>query len=295
MAETDRSYCLITPARNEGGYIRRTAESVISQTVLPKRWIIVSDRSTDATDEIAAAYARRHPFIRHLRCDGDRERNFGSQVRAINLGYRELAACEYRYLGNLDADISFGPDYFETLMRRFEMSDRLGLAGGYIREPDPESGRFVDRGLNRTRSVAHAVQFFRREVFEAIGGYRTLRFGGADTVAEEMARMKGWEVRSFPDLPVDHHKPALAGEGAMRGAFRQGRMDHAMGTDPLFELLRCMHRIGYQRLVLYSLSRFSGFLWQYLRHEPYEVEQDFVTFIRKMQRGRFFRGKLDNA
>ena len=49
-------YVLITPARNEAAFIEKTLESVVAQTVLPKRWIIVSDGSTDGTDEIVRKY-----------------------------------------------------------------------------------------------------------------------------------------------------------------------------------------------------------------------------------------------
>jgi len=45
-------YVLITAARNEEAYIEKTIKSVISQTILPKKWVIVSDGSTDRTDEI---------------------------------------------------------------------------------------------------------------------------------------------------------------------------------------------------------------------------------------------------
>ncbi len=46
------SYILITPARNEEANIEKTIRSVISQTLLPKKWVILSDGSTDRTDEI---------------------------------------------------------------------------------------------------------------------------------------------------------------------------------------------------------------------------------------------------
>ena len=38
-------YVIITAARNEEAYIENTIQSVISQTALPLKWIIVSDGS----------------------------------------------------------------------------------------------------------------------------------------------------------------------------------------------------------------------------------------------------------
>jgi len=40
-------YVLVTPARNEASLIEFTIRAVAAQTVLPLRWVIVSDGSTD--------------------------------------------------------------------------------------------------------------------------------------------------------------------------------------------------------------------------------------------------------
>ena len=50
-------YALITPARNEEAYIMKTIEAIITQSVLPQKWVIVNDGSTDRTGEIIRKYA----------------------------------------------------------------------------------------------------------------------------------------------------------------------------------------------------------------------------------------------
>ena len=103
------TYVLVTPARNEESHIARTIEAVLAQTWLPSRWIIVSDGSTDRTDEIVSAYAAEHEFIefvRSARSSGGRD--FGSKVQAFNAGYAQLAGVTFDYIGNLDADVSDG-------------------------------------------------------------------------------------------------------------------------------------------------------------------------------------------
>ena len=62
-------YVLITPARNEADLIEGTIKAVVAQTLRPKRWIIVSDGSTDGTDDIVTRYARDYSFIELLRHD----------------------------------------------------------------------------------------------------------------------------------------------------------------------------------------------------------------------------------
>jgi hypothetical protein len=275
------NYVLITPARNEEDYIEKTIQSVISQTVLPMKWIIVSDGSTDKTDDIVGRYLEKYPFIDLLRRKGDPRRNFGSQVHAINAGYEKLQGLEYDFIGNLDADVSFPPDYYETLLKRFSARPRLGLGGGCIYEE--QKGQFKSRGGNRTSSVPHAIQLFRRCCFEEIGGYVPLKYGGPDWHAEVMARLKGWEVESFVDLPVNHHKPTLTAEGKLKGGFRQGRMDYSLGSNPFFEVIKCLVRVRLKPYGLYSVCRLAGFVWGYVIREERPVSAEFMKFLREEQ------------
>ena len=43
---------LITPAHNEEAFIEKTLASMVAQTRLPERWMIVDDGSSDGTAEI---------------------------------------------------------------------------------------------------------------------------------------------------------------------------------------------------------------------------------------------------
>ena len=105
-------YALITPARNEKAYIASTIRSVVSQTVLPSKWIIVSDGSTDGTDEIIQGFLQEHPWIELLRMPERHERQFAAKAHAFNAGCALLGGTAYDIIGNLDADITFEPDYF---------------------------------------------------------------------------------------------------------------------------------------------------------------------------------------
>src|SRR5262245_6807116 len=98
-------YVLITPARNEEVFIRKTLESVTTQTMLPERWVIVDDNSTDGTAEIVERYATRHPWIELVRRAQDADRNFASKARAVALGFERVTSLEFEIIGNLDADV----------------------------------------------------------------------------------------------------------------------------------------------------------------------------------------------
>ena len=122
-------YVLITPARNEAQFIGGTIESVIAQTVLPQAWVIVSDGSTDGTDDIVSRYLPKHPWIDLARMPEHRDRQFAAKVHCFNAGYEQLQNVEYEIIGNLDADITFKADYLEWLIGRFEEFPDLGVAG----------------------------------------------------------------------------------------------------------------------------------------------------------------------
>src|SRR5215467_16243433 len=86
---------LVTPARNEAAFLRGTIESVVAQEVRPVRWVIVSDGSTDGTDEIVKEYAARHDWIELVRMPERKERHFGGKVYAFNAGQARVQDLDY--------------------------------------------------------------------------------------------------------------------------------------------------------------------------------------------------------
>jgi hypothetical protein len=277
-------YVLVTAAHNEEKLIEQVLQSVVSQTVLPLRWVVVSDASTDQTDAIVQRYASKYPFIQLLRREKSHKRNFGAQVHAINEGVKQLQALPYDYIGNLDADVSFDATYFAELIRRFEEDPKLGLAGGFITEES--EGEFRNRKRNSIESIAHAVQLFRRECFGAIGGYVPLPYGGPDWHAGVSARMKGWHIRSFPELGVRHHRPTGTADSWQRDCFRQGCMDFSLGSHPVFELFKCARRLRDKPAVAGATVRLAGFVWCYCTGKKPEVSAEFMKFLRKEQMSR---------
>src|SRR5262249_51835178 len=163
---------------------------------LPLKWIIVSDGSTDDTDRIVADASRERPFIELISVKAGSARSFGSKALAFQKGYQALAATRYDFIGNLDADVTFEPGYYERILQEMAKNARLGVAGGVIFDKTPSGFKRTTSSLNH---AVGAVQFWRRECFEAVGGYRPATVGGVDSLAELTARMKGWETKSFPD------------------------------------------------------------------------------------------------
>ena len=112
------SYVLITPAKNEERNIEKNIVSVISQPIRPTTWVIVSDGSTDRTDEIVNKYVAQHSWMEIVRMPVRTERDFAAKVHCFNAGYQKINDLNYDIIGNLDADITFDSDYFEFLLLR---------------------------------------------------------------------------------------------------------------------------------------------------------------------------------
>jgi len=294
--DAQKSYALVTAAYNEEAYIETTIQSVIAQTMRPLRWTIVSDGSTDRTDAIVQSYTARHPFIQLMQVRDRHTRNFAAQVHAINLGCSHLRSGDYRFIGNVDADVSFEPTYYSRLLAKFDEDPQLGLAGGFICEE--KDGKFKSRRTNSVRSVAHAVQMFRRECFESVGGYVALKYGSPDWHAEVVARMHGWRVEAFPQLQVFHHRPTGSADRLIRYRFWEGLMDHSLGSSVLFEILKLARRIPSKPFALGALARFIGFCWGHCHGEKREVSEEFVTFVRNEEKERissFFHGLFGSS
>jgi GT2 family glycosyltransferase len=220
-----------------------------------------------------------------LRAEEEGGRDFGSKATAVNFGYGQLAGVEAACVGILDADASVDADCFERLLAAFSGDPALGLTGGYVYEE--RRGAFRACPSNAPHSVPGILQFFRRECFEAIGGYMPLRLGGIDTVAEVMVRMQGWEVRSFPGIRVCHHKRSRPSErGLLQARYRQGRLDFSLGNHPLFETMKCLRRTREHPYVLGSAARMAGFLVSCARGESRVLPPEVMQHLRTQQKRR---------
>lgn len=274
------SYVLITPARNEEAFLEETIKSVVSQSVLPLRWVIVSDGSTDRTNEIAAKYAREHEWIDFVALPARKERNFAGKVNAFKAGYERVRSLPYSFIASLDADLSFDSGYFEFLLGKMTADPQLGLAGTPFREG---TGQYDFRFTSREH-VSGACQFFRRECFENVGGYIPLKGGGIDLVAVVTARMKGWKTWTFTEKFSIHHRPmGSAKHRRLAMTFRDGYYDYPLGVHPLYKLISSVYRIRQKPYFVAALFHLSGYVWAMMSGAHRPVSLDFVRFRRKEQ------------
>jgi poly-beta-1,6-N-acetyl-D-glucosamine synthase len=285
------NYVLITPARNEAQYIELTIRSMVAQTLPPLKWVIVSDGSTDDTDEIVGKYVSQYPWIELLRMPERQERHFAGKVHAFNAGYERVGHLDFEVIGNLDGDVSFEPEHFEFLIGKMGENAGLGVAGAPFRE-----GTFqYDYRFTNIENVWGGCQLFRRECYEAIGGYLPLKGGCIDHVAVLSARLHGWQTRTFTEKVCVHHRQmGTAMHSALNARFRLGVKDYTVGNHPLWELARTIYQMKNRPLVIGGLALGSGYAWSLVRRAEIPLSSELVAFVRREQINRlkrFFGGK----
>lgn len=280
-------YIIITPAYNEAEYIKQTIKGVLAQSILPYKWVIVDDGSTDDTAKIIQQYAEEYEWIQYIyRKKESGQSYYGSNVYAILQGYELVKDYPYDYLVILDADITLCPNYYEEIFNRFEINPDLGIATGVYWEE--VNGKFIEANIDRM-STPKALQVFRRECYEQIGGYIPCKNGGEDSCAEIIARMHGWKTWSFPEIKVIHNRPVGTGDGKtiLQARFRQGLTDYCLATHPVFMLAKCVRRCLIENpFFLSGPARLAGFIYGYMTREEISIPADAKQFVHKEQMKR---------
>ena len=268
------TYVLITPAWNEAKFIEQTVKSVVGQTVRPLKWVIVSDGSTDGTDDIVRNYLAEHDWIALVSLPARAQRNFAAKVAAFNAGYARVAGLEYDVIGNLDADVSFEEDYLAFLISKFAGNPRLGVAG----TPYVEENAIHDDRFRNPDHVSGACQMFRRECFEDIGGYQPVRSGGVDLIALLRAQAKGWQTRRFDERVCLHHRAGGSGNhpGVIRRMLNWGKKDYLLGSHPGFQLFRSAYQMKNKPYIVGGVLMFSGYFWALVRRAERTMPEDLI-------------------
>jgi glycosyltransferase involved in cell wall biosynthesis len=279
MNAEQAQYVIVTPVRDEEGYLPLTIRSVVHQTVPPRQWVIVDDGSTDRTGQIIDEYAGRYPWIRavHRRDRGYRKWGAGI-IEAFYDGFHALTFTDWEFLCKLDGDLSFAPDYFEGMWTKFSENPRLGIAGGYLYHG--ENGTKTIEG-HPTFHVRGGAKIYRRACWDAIGG---LWVGpGSDTVDEVKANMLNWSTQSFMDLQIRHHRWTGAAYGRWGGIVKNGKTDYVSGYHPLFVIAKSLARMMRRPYLVGSAGYVYGYVQAHLERIPRVDDPALIRYLRRQQ------------
>jgi poly-beta-1,6-N-acetyl-D-glucosamine synthase len=286
----NRGYLLISPCRNEAKYMRETLDSVLAQSILPAKWVIVDDGSTDDTPKILLDYANQHEWVEIVtRSDRGRRSVGPGVIDAFYAGYRAVNPDDYDYLCKLDLDLRLPPRYFEVLMERMAANPRIATCSGkaYLEQ----DSRLVCEGHGDDTSLG-MTKFYRTQCFKDIGGFvHQVMWDGIDC---HRCRMKGWIACSWdePELRFVHLRPMGSSEkGILAGRMRHGYGQYFMGTGFLFMLASAIYRMNDKPYVLGSLATLWGWVRSALQGKPRYEDAEFRRFLRRYQSRALLVGK----
>lgn len=259
------NYVVISPAKDEGRYIEKTIQSMIGQSLTPRKWIIVDDGSRDETPKIVARYAAQYPWITIFPLVRDSERKPGSAViNAFMAGFELIKNDNFDFIVKLDCDLEIPEEYFETLISKFQEDPKLGIASGIYLEESGEVWKPVKMPKYHAAGCSKTV---RAECFREIDGFIPQR--GWDTVDEIRAQVMGWKTCHFEELALRHLRTEGAGIGFTRTNLMHGQIYYMTGGGALFFLLKCLHRLVFGKpIFLGGVMMLVGYTRAYLNGEP---------------------------
>ena len=269
------NYYIIIPAYNEEKNISLTLDSVLKQSLLPQKVVIVNDNSTDTTAEIIKEFTKKHNFISLVNTDSEQIHLPGSKViKAFNRGLETLDE-NYDFIVKLDADLILPENYFERIARIFSENPKVGMAGG--RAFIEKDGKWILESLTDDDHIRGAFKSYRKECFLQIGKLKSEM--GWDTVDELLARYYGWEISVDKFLEVKHLKPT-GSEYNQKSRYKQGEAFYRLGYGFWITLLASLKLAVKKKKPLLFVDYLNGFFKAKKSKKTLLVNSEQAKFIR---------------
>jgi hypothetical protein len=277
---------VVSPVHNEQQHLDRTAAAIAAQQRPPDRWIIIDDRSTDATLEIARRWERELEYLTVMRAPDPELRTgrdglaLARDARAFNHAV-ETSGPGYTHISKLDGDVELPPDWYAGLLETFAERPDLGIAGGRLAERDARGWRRIPIPDDH---VHGAVKIYTRECLKTIGGIPERL--GWDTIDETYARMHGLQTWSVSSLVGYHHRPWGSANGRLRGRARHGECAWILHQPAYWIVGRSMKLARGRPFGLTGIAFAFGYVRAAARGVPRVDDVAFRTFVRAELRGR---------
>lgn len=269
-------YYIVIPSYNEQALISLTLQSLISQTILPTKIVVVNDNSTDKTAEVVLKFAKENPFITLVNKTSEAIHLPGSKViQAFQKGFETLDE-DYDLIVKIDADLIFPSNYFETIIKHFQSDSTIGMAGGfcYIEK----NGDWILENLTDKDHIRGALKAYRKETFQQIGGLKPAM--GWDTVDELLCKYYNWKVVTDSSLHVKHLKPTGANYNKT-ARYKQGEAFYTLGYGFWITAIASAKLAMMKKKPLLFLDYIQGFWKAKKRKTPLLVTKEQARFIQK--------------
>jgi glycosyltransferase involved in cell wall biosynthesis len=268
-------YYIVIPAHNEEKHISLTLQSLVEQTVLPSKIVVVNDNSTDRTAKIVKGFSEKYAWITLVNKTSDATHLPGSKViQAFQKGLETLDD-NYDFLVKADADLIFPTNYFETIISHFKSDERIGMVGGfaYIEK----NGDWILENLTDKDHIRGAFKAYRKATFEQIGGLKPAM--GWDTVDELLCKFYNWKVVTDDSLHVKHLKPTGANYNKT-ARYQQGEAFYTLGYGFLITTIASAKMALMKRKPLLFFDYIKGYWKAKSGKKPLLVTEVQAKFIR---------------
>ena len=269
-------YYLIIPTYNEEKFISLTLQSLVEQTVLPSKVVVVNDNSIDNTAAIIEEFAKKYPWISLVNKVSNAIHLPGSKViQAFHEGEKHIDE-NYDILVKIDADLIFPSNYFETIINHFQSDERIGMVGGFCYiEKD---GRWILENLTDKDHIRGALKAYRKATFKEIGGLKPAM--GWDTVDELLCKFYNWKIVTDESLHVKHLKPTGA-RYDKTARYKQGEAFYTLGYGFLITAIASAKLAMMKKKPLLFIDSIKGFWKAKSERKPLLVTTEQAKFIRK--------------
>lgn len=272
------NFYIVIPAHNEEAFIDKTLQSIVEQTILPKKVIVVNDASTDGTQKIIDQFSEKHIFIESVFHNSKAIHEPGSKV--INAFYKgfETLDNDFDIICKYDADLIFPKNYLEKISAVFENDNSVGMVGGFCYiEKD---GKWILENLTNKDHIRGALKGYRKECFQKIGGLQNTM--GWDTVDELLAQYHGWKVKTDTSLHVKHLKPT--GKVYSKASkYKQGEAFYRMRYGFWLTLIASAKLASKKNSLQFFMDSMQGYQKAKKSDLAYIVSKKEGAFIRKLR------------
>lgn len=226
-------------AHNEEKYIKQALESVFRQTVKPEKVILVLDRCTDRTGEIAREYP--------VEIIEKKEKKWKNSY-AENL---ELARLKINseFYAIVDADVVLEPDYFEALLSEIGNEDAC-IGGKIVTRSKTPLGKVISLWertywISPSKRPRGCALLVKKSVLDSIGGFSDVP--APDTYIQDEILKHKYGIRIVKRAKAYH--------------IRDVTLRKTIKAQFLAGVARYVQRKGFLRTFLHSLIRLRPFVF----------------------------------
>ncbi len=277
---------IVIPTYNEEAYLAQTLQSLVEQTIIPNKLVIVNDNSTDNSQKVIDDFSRKYNFITSVSNISAAIHEPGSKViNAFNKGLEELDE-NYDVLCKFDADLIFPKHYLESIISIFKTKPEYGMVGGFCHILD--KGVWKLENLTNKDHIRGALKAYKKECFKQIGGLKSTM--GWDTIDELLAQYHGWKIQTDTSLHVKHMRPT-GGSYSKTATYKQGEAFYKMRYGFLLTLIATIKLGTRKKSFMFIINTMKGYYKALKNSQPYSVSEEEGTFIRNL-RWRGIKKKL---